>query len=268
WIDITPGQLHRLDLKSGNKQNWSMGSMIGTVVLDALGGLVVALESGIYHFEPKKGMTQLFDFPENSEKGNRFNDGKCDPAGRLWVGTMNKKVKPNDGKLYCFDGRSVDVKLENLTISNGMAWSADLKCFYFIDTADYAVSCFDFDNVRGNISNRRKVIDVPVDMGGPDGMTIDHDGMLWIAHWGGACIARWNPNNGQLLEIVKVPAPHVTSCIFGGEDLRTLFISTAIEGLTKAQLDEFPLSGSLFSYIPEVAGIEPCVFKSELKFKH
>lgn len=256
WIDITPGILYRFDPKTGQTKSWLMGAMIGTVVPASPEGLVVALETGIFHFTAKETLVRLADFPEAPEKGNRFNDGKCDPSGRLWIGTMNKQVRAKAGSLYCFDGEILSPKISGLTISNGMAWSADQKTFYFIDTVDYAVVAFDFDTQTGNISNKRKVIEIPLEIGAPDGMTIDQEGMLWIAHWGGACIARWNPLNGTLLERVVVAAPHVTSCTFGGDDLQTLYISTAREGLTDEQLTEFPLSGGVFSYTPKIGGTE------------
>ncbi len=261
WIDITPGILHRVDPQTEETESWSMGSKIGTVVPASPEGLVVALELGIFHFTSQKELIKLVDFPEAPEMGNRFNDGKCDLSGRFWVGTMNKKVQAMAGSLYCYDGKTLAPKLSGLTISNGMAWSVDQHTFYFIDTADSAVMAFDFDNQNGNISNKRQVINVPPEMGCPDGMTIDQEGMLWIAHWGGSCVARWNPATGELLETVAVPAPHVTSCTFGGKNLQTLFITTAREGLTDQQLSEFPLSGSVFSYPTQTQGMEPFSFK-------
>ena len=262
WVDISPGLLQRIDPQIGKTECWTMGSMIGTVVPHTSEGLIVALENGIFHFTSQKKLICLCDFPESSRLENRFNDGKCDPLGRLWVGTMNKKVRSHAGSLYCFDGSTLTPKLSGLTISNGMAWSVDHSKFYFIDTIDNAVVAFDFDNRSGNISNKRKVIEVPPEMGAPDGMTIDTEGKLWIAHWGGSCVARWNPENGKLLEVVKVAAPHVTSCTFGGDNLQTLYISTAREGLTEEQLKTFPLSGGLFSYSPETYGSAPYFFKS------
>lgn len=261
WIDISPGILYRFDPKTGQTQSWLMEAMIGTVVPASPEGLVVALETGIFHFTIQETLVRLCDFPEAPEQGNRFNDGKCDPSGRLWVGTMNKQVRANAGKLYLFNGDSIVPRLENLTISNGMAWSADQRTLFFIDTVDYAVAAFDFDNQTGNITNKRTILEIPPKMGAPDGMTIDRDGMLWIAHWGGSCVARWNPENGELLDTIMVPAPHVTSCIFGGDKLNTLYISTAREGLSKKQLIEFPLSGGIFSYISEIRGTVPYFLK-------
>lgn len=261
WVDITPGILHRFDPKTGQTQSWPMGATIGTVVPASPEGLVVALETGIFHFTAQETLVRLHDFPDAPEMGNRFNDGKCDPSGRLWVGIMNKQVRAQAGTLYCFDGETLTPRLSGLTISNGMAWSADQKTFYFIDTVDHAVMAFDFDNQTGNISNKRKVINVPKKIGAPDGMTIDRNGMLWIAHWGGSCVARWNPATGKLLEKVDVPAPHVTCCTFGGKGLNTLYITTAREGLSAEQLMEFPLSGGVFLHTPETGGAGAFFFR-------
>jgi sugar lactone lactonase YvrE len=254
WVDITPGILHRFDPKTGQTKLWPMGAMIGTVVPASPEGLVVALETGIFHFTAHETLVRLYDFPEMPEMGNRFNDGKCDPSGRLWIGTMNKQVQPHAGSLYCFDGKNLIPKLADLTIPNGMAWSADKSKFYFIDTVDYEIVCFDFDNQTGIISNSKRVIEVPPEMGVPDGMTIDREDKLWIAHWGGFCVARWDPNNGKLLEIIKLDAPNVTSCTFGGDNLQTLYISTAREGLDIEQLVNFPMSGSLFFCTLKIGG--------------
>lgn len=248
WVDITPGLLNCWDPSTGQTQQWEMDSMIGTVEFVPQKGLLVALEAGIHRFSAREGLTKLADFPEPSDVGNRFNDGKCDPSGRLWVGTMNKQVRPQAGSLYCFDGDRFTKKLSGLTISNGMAWSGDQTKFYFTDTADQAVKVFDFDNQTGCISSGRIAIEIPESMGAPDGMTIDGEGKLWIAHWGGSCVARWCPETGELLEKIDVTAPHVTSCAFGGDDMQTLYITTAREGLTEDQLKRFPLSGGVFYY--------------------
>jgi len=261
WVDITQKLLLCFDPHTEKTESWPMESMIGTVAPAFPDGFIVAMESGIFHFTSQKERVRLADFPEPPELGNRFNDGKCDPSGRFWVGTMNKQVQAKAGSLYCCDGQTLISKLSGLTISNGMAWSVDQRTFYFIDTAEYAVMAFDFDNQTGNISNKRKVINVPPEMGAPDGMTIDRDGMLWIAHWGGSCVARWNPENGKLLERVEVPAPNVSCCSFGGEDLQTLYITTAREGLTEKQLLEFPLSGGVFFYKAKTAGINGFCFQ-------
>lgn len=256
WVDITGRQLYRYNPLTGKNRCFEMSSMIGTVVPAANTFMaVVALETGLYGISYEGESVLLSGFPENEAEGNRFNDGKCDPQGRLWVGTMNKQAAKEAGNLYCFDGSVWQNKQAKTTISNGMAWSLDGRTLYYIDTAEYTVFAYDFNNESGEIGNRRVAIQVPVEMGGPDGMTIDSDGMLWIAHWGGNAVIRWNPLNGEVLQKIDIPAPHVTSCAFGGDDLKTLYVTTAREGLTAAQLEEFPLSGRLFRIKLSVCGI-------------
>jgi len=263
WVDITGELLNCFDPVNGITEKWPLGAMPGTVVPAAPEGLVIAMDNGIFLFKRGEKPVRLCNFPDPPDPKNRFNDGKCDPSGRLWVGTMNKQVKAKAGSLYCFDGEVLIPVLSGLTIPNGMAWSADHSRFFFTDTADHAINAFDFDNLTGSISNKRRIIEVPPGMGDPDGMTIDREGKLWIAHWGGSCVARWDPGNGQLLETVKVAAPHVTSCTFGGDNLQTLYISTAREDLSEDRLNEFPQSGGLFFYSPETGGTAPFFFESK-----
>jgi sugar lactone lactonase YvrE len=136
--------------------------------------------------------------------------------------------------------------IENTTIANGMAWSPDHETLYFIDTPTFEVAAYQYDSATGQISDRRVVITIPKTDGYPDGMTIDCDGMLWIAHWDGWQVTRWNPQTGEKLHHIKLPVSRITSCTFGGENLDDLFITSARKGLSEAELDMQPLAGSLF----------------------
>ncbi len=265
WVDITGEKLHRYDPVKKENKSYPMGSMIGTVV-PAVGGfsVLVALETGIHGMSSGGVLHKLTDFPKEMEN-NRFNDGKCDPAGRFWVGTMNKKGAKNAGNLYVFDGQQLTVKQSEVTVSNGIVWSADKKTMYYIDTPEYAVFAYDYNVSTGEISNRRVAVQVPKELGAPDGMTIDAEGMLWVAHWGGSAVIQWNPKTGDKLRVIDVPAPHVTSCAFGGADLKTLFITTAREGLSDEQLQKYPLSGSLFQIVIDVQGRPSEIFGNQLK---
>ena len=144
-----------------------------------------------------------------------------------------------------------------------MAWSPDHKWFYFIDTAEYVVYRYAYDVETGDISNKEVLFEIPKSYGGADGMCIDAEGMLWIAHWGGSCVRRWDPTSAEVIEIVEVNAPHVTSCCFGGKNLNTLYITTARSGMTKEQLKNAPLSGGLFTHKSKVSGIANSYFKNK-----
>jgi len=262
WIDITGKKLHRYDPEKNDNTTLEMDGMIGTVIPDyGKYSVVVALETGIKGVLPDGSMELLAAYPANEPSGNRFNDGKCDPAGRFWVGTMSKKETKGAGNLYCFDGKDLVLKESPVSISNGIAWSKDGKTMYYIDTPEQVVFAYDFDLATGNIKNRRIAFKVPEINGYPDGMTIDSDGNLWIAHWNGAAVICYDPHTGKEMHKIKVRALNVTSCSFGGKDLKTLYITSARQGLTEQQLKEYPLSGKLFSVECDSKGIPAYSFE-------
>lgn len=175
---------------------------------------------------------------------------------------MHKKFVPKSGALFRVDQNlKVATEIPGTTISNGMAWTSDRKTFYFSDTDTYQIDRYDFDFESGALSNRQTAFTVPRAYGGADGMCIDADNMLWIAHWGGACVRRWNPGTGEVLQKIEVDAPHVTSCCFGGKDLDILYITTARSGLTPQQIKDHPKSGGLFAYRPKAKGRPITYFK-------
>jgi sugar lactone lactonase YvrE len=261
WVDITGGKVFMYKPHQGMLHNISLESMVGTVV-PATGKFmaVAAQETGIYGITENEELKLLAGFPKDAEANVRFNDGKCDPAGRFWVGTMSKTEQENAGKLYMLKGNSLEVKQPNVTISNGIVWDTNKNLMYYIDTPTQSIFAYNYAPETGEISNRRVVVEVPKEMGSPDGMSIDAEGKLWVAHWGGYGVYRWDPKSGELMGKIEVPAPNVTSCAFGGKDLKTLYITTAREGLSKEQLEEYPLSGSLFVTKTKSKGTPAFVF--------
>ncbi|MDP1926215.1 MAG: SMP-30/gluconolactonase/LRE family protein, partial [Thiobacillus sp.] len=189
-----------------------------------------------------------------------FNDGKCDPVGRFLAGTMDMNEKDASGSLYSFDGKRVTRLLDGIRISNGLAWSVDHKTFYYIDTPTREVKAFDYDAATGQIANPRLAFYVPESLGWPDGMTSDMDGNLWVAIWGGAQITKWNPNTGELLGQIPVPALHTSSCVFGGKDMNELYITSARKGMSAEDLKKYPLSGGLFKVVTNVVGMNTFEF--------
>ncbi len=239
--------------------------MIGAAVPQKNGELLLAMEKGLAAFDPITGQLKKHGVLENSNPLLRFNDGKVGPNGNFWIGTMEKHCAPNAGNFFCVTPEfQYSFQIPNTSVSNGMAWSSDKKKFYYIDSPTFEVKVFDYDNIGGTISNEKSLFNIPKDYGSPDGMSIDEEDMLWIAHWGGNCLRRWSPSTGQVLEKIEVPAPHVTSCCFGGKDLKTLYITTARSGLDQKQLEEYPLSGGLFVYESDVKGMPINYFNAVL----
>ncbi|WP_198439693.1 SMP-30/gluconolactonase/LRE family protein [Pareuzebyella sediminis] len=262
WVDIEGQKLHRLSPTPQNHTEWVLDAMVGAAVPMKEGKLLLAMESGLVSFDLESEVLTTLHVLENTDQSIRFNDGKVGPDGDFWVGTMDKGCAPKRGNFYRVDTDfNATLQIPKTSVSNGMAWSSDKKTLYYIDSPTFEVRAFDFKN--GGISNAKVAIHVPKDYGSPDGMCIDAEGMLWIAHWGGLCVRCWNPETGEVLEVVKVDAPHVTSCCFGGKDLDTLYITTARSGLNEKQLLKYPLSGGLFSHRPKVKGAPITHFKGK-----
>jgi len=258
WVDIDAGLVHSFDPVTGNNYTWNAGVKVGAVVPrseKAGGGLVLATEKGFALFEGEdKGPEYIVD-PEADNPDTRFNDGKCDPAGRFWAGTMSYSRTRGAANLWCLDkDHSVAKWVTGVTVSNGIAWSLDQKTMYYIDSNEFAVVAFEYDRDSGAIADPKPVVIVPQEMGKPDGMCIDAEGKLWVALFRGGVVARWDPDDGSLLEMVKIPALHVTACAFGGKDMNTLYVTTAREPADSQQLAKYPQAGGLFALEPDVKG--------------
>ena len=174
WLDIIGKELHIYDPETLFEKTITADQMIGTVVSRSSGGFVLAMEKGFYFLDEDTGETVFIADPENDKPDNRFNDGKCDPAGRFWAGTLNMKGEKKKGSLYCLDtDLKVTKKIESVTTSNGIIWSNDSKRMYYIDTPTREIWEFDYDAGNGDISNRRVAVCIPEGEGMPDGMTID-----------------------------------------------------------------------------------------------
>jgi sugar lactone lactonase YvrE len=255
WIDIKGRRLHVFEPGLGADRSVELGKRPGTVVGRESGGLLMAMEDGFSFVDPRSGATTSIGDPEADKPGNRFNDGKCDSAGRFWAGSMDDAEKENTGAFYRL---GADLACERVFggvgISNGLAWSPDDRTMYYIDTPTRRIDAFDFDAESGGLSNRRPAFELPHDMGFPDGMTIDDEGMLWIALWMGWGVGRWNPRSGRLLEKVALPVARVSSCAFGGPALDRLYITTASVGLSPDEARLQPHAGGFFVCEPGLTG--------------
>jgi sugar lactone lactonase YvrE len=258
WMDIEGGAVHWYDPATGAHRAIPTGQYVGCAAVRKSGGLVIALKSGFAALDPDTGvLTQLAD-AESHRPGNRFNDGKCDPAGRFWAGTLalDEDRGEGQGALYCLDSdHRVHRKLDDVWISNGLAWTADARTMYFIDSPKQRVVAYACDPATAAIADPRTVIEVPGELGYPDGMTIDEEGMLWIAHWDGGRVCRWNPRTGGRLADILVPVSRPTSCVFGGDDFGTLYITSARTRLKPEVLAAQPLAGGIFTCRPGVRGL-------------
>lgn len=247
WVDIENGNLHCYHLTSEKLEKRHFANYLTVVLEGRHGKLILGMDRKLVRYDwDTEEMEELCEVEANQPL-HRFNDGKVDPKGRIWIGTLSTKFTGGAGSLYRIDVSRKPVKvLSGLTISNGMAWTEDQDTFYFIDTPTRKIQEFSFDSATGEIRFRRVAVEIPEDLGFPDGMCIDREGMLWVAHYGGAGVYRWNPKSGELLDKIELPVPHVTSCCFGGENLDLMLITTAQENMSKSDLKKYPKSGDVF----------------------
>ena len=249
WVDILGKRIY-----AGGEVLTELDDYIGCLAPTKNGHLIVGKRASFVDFDPATSQqTVLVTLPESAT--NRMNDGKCDPAGRLIAGTMDMNETDPTGSVYSYDGKSNRVLFRDVTISNGMAWSPEHKTFYYIDTPTCEVRAYDYDVKTGEIANRRKAFDVPKSLGWADGMTSDTEGNLWIAMWGGAQVTRWNPNTGQLLEQIPIPALQSSCPVFGGKNRNELYVTSARKGMSESDLNKYPLSGGLFKVETKYEGM-------------
>ncbi|MDF1586353.1 SMP-30/gluconolactonase/LRE family protein [Marinimicrococcus flavescens] len=258
WIDIKAPALHRLDPASGREKHWPLPEAIGSFCFREAGGLVLALRSGLAFLDPESGGITPVARPDEPP-GNRFNDGKCDRAGRFFAGTMDDAETACSGALYRLDpDRSLHRIRSDVYISNGLGWSTDDRVMYFTDSPRQVIWAYDYDIVTGRTANERVFARIAEDAGYPDGLCVDAEDHVWSAHWDGARLTRWRPD-GSIERVVPMPVPRPTSCCFGGPDLATLYVTSARTGLDERALAAAPLAGGVFALEPGVRG-QPTAF--------
>ncbi|MEO8386106.1 MAG: SMP-30/gluconolactonase/LRE family protein [Betaproteobacteria bacterium] len=268
WVNISGCTINRFDPATGNNEHWPMPFEPGCISLAAGGGLIAALRDGFYRFSPADGrLEKIADTPYDVHC-MRFNDGRCDSAGRFWAGAMYEPRTAERAAVYCLERGKVRTGWgpdENLgvKVSNGMAFTADGRYVFQSDTPNHVIYRFAFDSEKGAVSERREFARVPdnradIAYGGrPDGAAIDCEGNYWSAQYEGRRVLRFSPE-GKITGIVRVPAKRVTMVAFGGVDLRTMYITTAREGADDAELRGEPQAGGIFACVLNVAGrVEP-----------
>lgn len=257
WIDVAAGLIHSFDPSTKVVTTHNAGQPVGSVALCADGGLIAAMRDGIGLFRDEGEELIRFIEIEKDLTGSRMNDGKCDCRGRFWAGTMDVDHAPGTGTLYRVEQVDGELKvlaqLRGTTISNGLDWSDDNRRMYYVDSVTQRIDVFDFEAEAGLITSRRPFVVIPRPDGLPDGMTVDAEGYVWVALFGGGRVRRYSPG-GEVDMEVEVPVTLVTSCTFGGRDLRDLYITTARHRLTATEATAQPTAGALFASRPGPQG--------------
>ena len=262
WVDILGRRLYRYSPTKQTRDSWPFEEEISALAERRDGpGLLVTLRHDFAYFDPQTASLQRLHRAETDKPGNRFNDGKCDAQGRFWGGTIDFACEQATGAIYRFTvSGECQTMHPGYVVNNGPTWSLDGRTMYLNDTVQRRVQAFDFDPVNGTLHNERTWLQwAPAD-GHPDGMTTDARGRLWIAHWGGACVTCHDPATAHVLARIALPTSHITNCVFGGPELRTLFISSARVGLSPEQLTAEPLAGALFSVDTDCEGLPSPLF--------
>lgn len=232
FVDIEGRQIHRYDPADGSERSWPVDQRVGCLIPRSAGGFVLGGDHGLFFFDEDSGETRPIADPEPGKTDNRFNDGKAAPDGRIFAGTISLAKRTGDACLYRLDP---DLALHEafgpVTNSNGLAWSADGRTLFYIDTPRREVLAFDYDD--GHLRNLRSAFSTAHIDASPDGMTIDTDGHLWIAFCHGGCVSCFDPVSGDELHRVPVPCLETTSCAFGGPGLADLFVTTGVHKTAK-----------------------------------
>lgn len=260
WVDIKEPRLFRQDMREGTTRMTPMPEEIGAIALRAGGGLIAAMRSGFALIDEQGVVHPAFARPEADLPENRFNDGKCDRAGRFWAASMNDRESDPTGHLYRLDDmRSCSRMASGFVIGNGLGWSPDNRVFYFTDSTARRIYAYDFDIASGEIGNKRVFASVPDDAGFPDGLCVDASGHVWSAHWDGWRVTRYAPD-GSIADVLRMPVPRPTSCAFGGAALDTLYVTTARIGLDAKALAAAPASGSILAVKTSSRGLPESAF--------
>ncbi len=255
WVDIKAMQLHRHGMDDPSEKTWHFDEPVGSFAFTHDATLLLAMKGAVHRFDPATGARTEFARADGEPATNRFNDGRCDRAGRFWAGTMSEGPRDPVGSLYRIDpdGRCTR-RFDQVFVPNSLAFSPDDRTMFFSDTHRHLIWTCDYDLATGHAGERRIFSDLRDRQGRPDGSAIDADGCLWNCEYGGGRVIRYTPA-GVVDQVVTLPVANVTCCAFGGGDLRTLYITTATQRLTAEELERQPLAGSVFAARAPVAGL-------------
>ncbi|HVZ44929.1 MAG TPA: SMP-30/gluconolactonase/LRE family protein [Ramlibacter sp.] len=262
WIDVDKPSLWQWKPSSGDVRTWPLAKPPGSIALLDEGKLLVAFRTRFAVWSEEEGLRPLSGSPELGPTEERFNDAKVDANGRLWIGTMDRKTHRDVGALYRFAPGAGLVEMDRgFCVSNGIAWSPAGDCMYFAETHSRSIFRYAFDARKGAIGPRELFARIPEGRGGPDGLTVDREGAVWCAIFGGACIQRFGPD-GRLEQQIALPVTQPTSCTFGGEDMRTLCVTSARYGLGESELAAQPLAGALLALRVDRAGLPQTMMRT------
>jgi len=260
WVDIRAPALKSYNPVSGAVKTLALPEFIGSFGLRSNGGMVSGMKSGLYLLDPNSGALELLAAPEKDLPGHRFNDGRCDRAGRFWAGTMIDGPRQPVGSLYRLDPDGTCTNMRSgISVPNSIAWSPDDRTMYFADTHLGMLWAYDYDVGSGSMRNERVFADCSKQPGRPDGSCVDAEGCLWNAQYGGGCVVRYRPD-GEIDQVIEFPVSNLTCCCFGGPQLDTLYVSSARQRMTAGQLAREPLAGALFACRPGARGLPEARF--------
>jgi sugar lactone lactonase YvrE len=257
WVDIEGNCFYRYHPATGAQERFDVGQPIGVLRFRKSGGLVMALRDGLAFWDARTQALKFIANPEPGKPNARFNDGAVDRLGRFWAGTIAPGAT---SALYRLDpDHSVHTMETGITVSNGIGWSPDNRTMYYCDSRIHMIYAYDFDLASGTITNRRAFVHTPDDPSMPDGLTVDSEGFVWCARWGGWKVVRYDPA-GKVEREIRLPVEYPTSCAFGGEALDELYITSAWTRLSEAQRKEQPDAGDIFRLKTNVKGLPEPLF--------
>ena len=255
WVDILGPSIHVSDPATGADQAMPLDEIAGAIVPRSRGGFIAAIQNGLRAMDLEGPRLAQIGPDAIDQSGMRLNDGRCDSRGRLWIGSVALDSSPGTGSLWRFDPDGRITLLEKgFHVANGLGWSPDEKRFYLADSNTQTVYVYDCDIAAGTLSNKRPFVTIAQERGKPDGIAVDQSGHVWVTLWDGWSLARYAPD-GSLDRVVPLPVPRPASITFGGDDLKTLFVTTARVRLSAQQIADAPLSGSILSLPVQVGGL-------------
>ena len=257
WIDIRLPAIRRLGVPGGRVETWPMPDLVGCIAFVDDGRLLVALPQQVALFDPATGALEPFVDAPAPAPGHRFNDGRCDRQGRFWAGTMHNITRAPEGVLYRLEGRGPLLPVRSgICIPNSLAWSPDGTTMYFADSLRYTLFAYDYDPATGRVGAER-IFATTEPPGFPDGSTVDAEGCLWNAQFNAGRVVRYAPD-GRIDRVIELPVERPTCCAFGGPGLDILYVTTASQKMTEAELQAQPLAGALLALDVGVRGlVEP-----------